>query len=45
MKKLLSFTLDAAPQERLSAACELFAVAQLERKFKTLDFYKSIKLT
>lgn len=45
MKKLLSFTLDAAPQERLSAACELFTVAQLERKFKTLDFYKSIKLT
>ena len=30
---------------RLSVACETFAAVQLDRRFKTLDFYKSIKLT
>ena len=30
---------------RLSAACESFAAVQLDRRFRTLDFYKSIKLT
>ena len=28
---------------RLSAAAEAFAAAQLERGFKTLDFYKSLQ--
>ncbi|MCF2620090.1 DNA repair protein RecO [Oscillibacter valericigenes] len=44
-KRLLSFTLEPASLARLSAACETFAAAQLDRRFKTLDFYKSIKLT
>ena len=30
---------------RLSVVCETFAAVQLDRRFKTLDFYKSIKLT
>ena len=44
-KRLLSFTLEPASLARLSVACETFAAAQLDRRFKTLDFYKSIKLT
>lgn len=45
MKRLLSFTLEPPSDKRLSAACEAFAAAQLDRRFKTLDFYKSIQLT
>ena len=44
-KRLLSFTLEPPSLARLNAACEAFATLQLERRFKTLDFYKSIKLT
>lgn len=44
-KKLLSFSLTEDAEKRLAAVCESFAHAQLERRFKTLDFYKSIKLT
>ena len=44
-KRLLSFTLEPASLARLSVVCETFAAAQLDRRFKTLDFYKSIKLT
>ena len=38
-----SFTLGADAQKRLSAAAEAFVSAQLERGFKTLDFYKSVR--
>ena len=44
-KRLLSFTLEQPSLARLSAACETFAAVQLDRRFKTLDFYKSIRLT
>ena len=44
-KKLLSFSIDAAGGKKLAHACERFAAVQLDRNFKTLDFYKSIKLT
>ncbi len=44
-KKLLSFSLEADAEKQLGTVCERFAAAQLERNFKTLDFYKSIKLT
>ena len=44
-KRLLSFTLEPASLARLSVVCETFAAVQLDRRFKTLDFYKSIKLT
>lgn len=42
-KRLYSFTLGQDALRRLSAAAEAFAAAQLERGFKTLDFYKSLQ--
>ncbi len=42
-KRLYSFTLGEDALRRLSAAAEGFAAAQLERGFKTLDFYKSLQ--
>ncbi len=45
MKRLLSFTLSPPSDKLLSAACETFAAVQLDRRFKTLDFYKSIQMT
>lgn len=44
-KRMLAFALEPPSRARLSAACEVFVTAQLDRRFKTLDFYKSIKLT
>ena len=44
-KRLLSFTLETASLARLSVACETFAAVQLDRRFRTLDFYKSIRST
>ena len=41
-KRLLSFRLDAASLERLSQASEAYLMTQLERGFRTLDFYKQI---
>ena len=41
-KRLYSFMLGQDAQRRLSAAAEAFVSAQLERGFKTLDFYKSV---
>lgn len=45
MKRFLSFSLAPPSDARLGAACEAFAAHQLDRHFKTLDFYKFIKLT
>lgn len=42
-KRLYSFTLGPEAQKRLSAAAEAFVSAQLERGFRTLDFYKSVR--
>ena len=42
-KRLYSFTLGGESLHRLSGAAEAFAAAQLERGFKTLDFYKSLQ--
>ena len=42
-KRLYSFTLSQEPLKRLNAAAEAFVSAQLERKFRTLDFYKSLE--
>ena len=41
-KRLYSFRLGEAPLDRLQRAVESFVFAQLERSFKTLDFYKSL---
>ena len=42
-KRMLSFRLSGATQDRFSRACEAFAHVQLERDFRTLDFYRKIK--
>jgi len=41
-KRLYSFQLGEEPLRRLSAASEAFLYAQLERNFRTLDFYHQI---
>ena len=42
-KRLYSFRLGGAALERLRAAAEAFTAAQLERGFRTLDFYKGLR--
>ena len=42
-KRLYSFTLGGESLRRLSRAAEAFTATQLERGFKTLDFYKSLQ--
>jgi DNA repair protein RecO (recombination protein O) len=39
--KLFSFTLKNAPLKRLTMAAEAFVETQLEKQFRTLDFYKN----
>ena len=41
-KKIYSFTMDDASAARFQAACEEYALAQLDRGFKTLDYWKSL---
>ncbi|MEG1878219.1 MAG: DNA repair protein RecO [Pseudoflavonifractor sp.] len=43
-KRLFSFPIDPLGLQNLSAVSEAFLVTQLERKFRTLDFYKQIRL-
>ena len=43
-KRLYSFTLPPADLQMLCHAAEAFAAAQLERGFRTLDYYKSVAL-
>ncbi|MBO4913807.1 MAG: DNA repair protein RecO [Oscillospiraceae bacterium] len=42
-KRMLSFLLSGDTLARFSDACEAFALAQLDRSFRTLDFYKSLR--
>lgn len=42
-RRLYAFRLDDRALERLSAAAEAFVSAQLERKFRTLEFYMSLQ--
>ena len=41
-KRLYSFRLDDAAQKRLSDVCESFLLTQMERGFRTLDFYRQL---
>ena len=41
-KRLYAFRLGPEPLNRLAGAAETFVFAQLERGFRTLDFYKSV---
>lgn len=43
-KKLYAFSLSPDALERMADAAEAFAAAQLERGFRTLDFYKRIRI-
>lgn len=44
-KRLYAFRLGGVPLERLSQAAERFTLCQLERGFKTLDFYQSLRFS
>ena len=41
-KRLYSFTLEKSALQALDHAGEAFIAAQLERSFRTLDYYKSL---
>lgn len=41
-RRLYGFSLGPEPLARLAAAAEAFVCTQLERRFRTLDFYKSL---
>ncbi len=41
-KRLFSFALPSESLSRMAAACEDFLLAQLDRGFRTLDFYKTL---
>jgi DNA repair protein RecO (recombination protein O) len=41
-KRLFSFRLDETSLKQLSDASEAYLMTQLERGFRTLDFYKSL---
>lgn len=43
-KRLYSFTLDKLACNQLDHVSEAFIAAQLERSFRTLDYYKSIRM-
>lgn len=44
-KRLFSFQVDAASLEQLAGVCEAYLMTQLERGFRTLDFFKQIRLS
>lgn len=41
-KRIFSFTLDAPSAERFCRACEEFAAVQLDREFRTLDYWRRL---
>ena len=43
-KRMLSFSLNGETMRRFARACETFARVQLDRDFRTLDFYKSLRM-
>lgn len=44
-KKMLSFSLPQRDLEQFAGVCEGFLLTQMERGFRTLDFYKQMTLT
>jgi len=42
-KKIYSFTMDEPSSERFRRACEEYVLAQLDRGFRTLDYWKSVR--
>ena len=43
-KKIFSFTLGEEPQRLLSLVAEAYLLRQLDRRFKTLDYYKTYRV-
>ena len=43
-KRLFSFALDVPGLTRMADVCEAYLLTQLERGFRTLDFYKSLRI-
>ena len=43
-KKIFSFTLGEEPQKRLAHAAEAYLLRQLDRRFRTLDYYKTYRV-
>ena len=43
-KQLFSFTLGGAALARLGSAAEDYLLCQTERRFSTLDYYKSVRI-
>lgn len=43
-KRIFSFSIDEDAEKRLSSVCESYVMAQLERGFSSLDYWKSIKI-
>ena len=41
-KKIYSFTMDEPSSDRFFRACEEYALSQLDRGFRTLDYWKSV---
>lgn len=44
IKKIFSFKIGDETARELSFVCEQYLITQLDRGFKTLDFYKSVKI-
>jgi DNA repair protein RecO (recombination protein O) len=42
-KKVFSFSIDAQAEKQLSKVCEAYVLAQLERRFSALDYWKSVR--
>lgn len=43
LKKLFSFSIEEDAQRRLADVCEAYVLAQLERGFNSLDYWKSVR--
>ena len=44
-KKIFAFELDGAAEERLASVCEAYALFELDRPFRSLDYYKNLRET
>lgn len=42
-KRIFSFSIDEKSEKRLAAACEAYAIAQLDRRVSSLDYWKAVK--
>lgn len=43
-KRIFSFSLEGSEKRRFASLCEEYALAHLERRFRTLDYYRALDL-